>query len=172
MAFKLPDLPYDFNALEPHIDARTMEIHHGKHHATYVAKLNEALEKAPGWDKSWRTSSALRDAPKEEAARQAAGTSTAACSEVLPSGRSPPGSVGHRRGLRFRRPEGSSARGGQRVRLRLGLAGPDPARKLTIVTTPNQDNPLTGPVPILSLTSGSTPIFEISEPEAQYIAAF
>ena len=51
MAFKLPDLPYDFNALEPHIDARTMEIHHGKHHATYVAKLNEALEKAPGWDK-------------------------------------------------------------------------------------------------------------------------
>ncbi len=47
MAFKLPDLPYDFAALEPHIDARTMEIHHGKHHATYVAKLNAALEKHP-----------------------------------------------------------------------------------------------------------------------------
>jgi len=41
---KLPDLPYDFNALEPHIDARTMEIHHDKHHAGYVKKLNAALE--------------------------------------------------------------------------------------------------------------------------------
>jgi Fe-Mn family superoxide dismutase len=47
MAFTLPDLPYDFGALEPHIDARTMEIHHGKHHGGYVAKLNAALEKAP-----------------------------------------------------------------------------------------------------------------------------
>ena len=44
MAHSLPDLPYDFAALEPHIDARTMEIHHGKHHAGYVAKLNAALE--------------------------------------------------------------------------------------------------------------------------------
>ncbi|MCA9312125.1 MAG: superoxide dismutase, partial [Phycisphaerales bacterium] len=43
MAFTLPDLPYAANALEPHIDARTMEIHHGKHHAAYVAKANEAL---------------------------------------------------------------------------------------------------------------------------------
>ncbi|MAT57855.1 MAG: superoxide dismutase [Ignavibacteriae bacterium] len=42
--FELPQLPYDFNALEPHIDARTMEIHHGKHHAGYVAKLNAAVE--------------------------------------------------------------------------------------------------------------------------------
>jgi superoxide dismutase, Fe-Mn family len=41
--FKLPELPYGFDALEPHIDARTMEIHHGKHHATYVSKLNDAL---------------------------------------------------------------------------------------------------------------------------------
>jgi superoxide dismutase, Fe-Mn family len=45
--FKLPELPYGFDALEPHIDARTMEIHHGKHHAAYVSKLNEALEKHP-----------------------------------------------------------------------------------------------------------------------------
>ncbi len=43
----LPALPYAFDALEPHIDARTMEIHHGKHHATYVAGLNAALEKVP-----------------------------------------------------------------------------------------------------------------------------
>jgi superoxide dismutase, Fe-Mn family len=44
MAFKLPDLPYAHDALEPHIDARTMEIHHGKHHNTYVTNANAALE--------------------------------------------------------------------------------------------------------------------------------
>ena len=47
MAFELPKLPYSFDALEPHIDARTMEIHHGKHHAAYVANLDKALEGAP-----------------------------------------------------------------------------------------------------------------------------
>ena len=47
MAFTLPPLPYDFSALEPHIDAKTMEIHHGKHHQTYVNNLNAAIEKAP-----------------------------------------------------------------------------------------------------------------------------
>jgi superoxide dismutase, Fe-Mn family len=43
MAFELPALPYAFNALEPHIDARTMEIHHGKHHNAYVTNLNNAI---------------------------------------------------------------------------------------------------------------------------------
>lgn len=47
MAFSLPDLSYAFDGLEPHIDAKTMEIHHDKHHGTYVTKLNTALEKAP-----------------------------------------------------------------------------------------------------------------------------
>jgi Fe-Mn family superoxide dismutase len=49
MPFTLPPLPYAFNALEPHIDAKTMEIHHGKHHQTYVNNVNAALEKAPAW---------------------------------------------------------------------------------------------------------------------------
>lgn len=44
MSFTLPDLPYDYSALEPHIDARTMEIHHSKHHAGYTANLNKAIE--------------------------------------------------------------------------------------------------------------------------------
>ena len=44
MAFKLPSLPYAAGALEPHIDAKTMEIHHGKHHNGYTAKLNAAIE--------------------------------------------------------------------------------------------------------------------------------
>ena len=47
MSFSLPDLPYPSQALEPHIDQTTMEIHHGKHHATYVANLNKAVESAP-----------------------------------------------------------------------------------------------------------------------------
>jgi superoxide dismutase, Fe-Mn family len=47
MAFELPPLPYAFDALEPHIDARTVEIHYTKHHATYLKNLNAALEKHP-----------------------------------------------------------------------------------------------------------------------------
>lgn len=53
MAFTLPDLPYAFDALEPVIDAKTMEIHHDKHHGTYVTNLNNALADYPEWaDKS------------------------------------------------------------------------------------------------------------------------
>ena len=47
MAHELPALPYDYSALEPHIDARTMEIHHTKHHNTYVTKLNGAIASHP-----------------------------------------------------------------------------------------------------------------------------
>ncbi|MEJ8303455.1 superoxide dismutase [Saccharibacillus sacchari] len=47
MAFELPALPYSNDALEPHIDAQTMEIHHDRHHNTYVTNLNAALESAP-----------------------------------------------------------------------------------------------------------------------------
>jgi len=47
MNFELPILSYDYNALEPHIDAQTMEIHHTKHHQAYITKLNEALDKHP-----------------------------------------------------------------------------------------------------------------------------
>ena len=47
MAHELPKLPYDFAALEPHIDTQTMQIHHGKHHQAYVTNLNTALDKHP-----------------------------------------------------------------------------------------------------------------------------
>ena len=52
MAFKLPDLNYDYNALEPYIDARTMEIHHSLHHGGYTSKLNAAVEGSALADKS------------------------------------------------------------------------------------------------------------------------
>lgn len=51
MAFKLPDLPYPYDSLEPYIDAKTMEIHHSKHHAAYVNNLNNALSKYPELEK-------------------------------------------------------------------------------------------------------------------------
>ncbi|MCZ7583403.1 MAG: superoxide dismutase [Deltaproteobacteria bacterium] len=56
----LPELPYAFDALEPHIDARTMEIHHGKHHAAYVSKLNAALENLGDEFKSMDITSLLK----------------------------------------------------------------------------------------------------------------
>lgn len=52
MAFELPKLPYDYNALEPHFDALTMEIHHSKHHAGYTSKLNAAIENTDLAEKS------------------------------------------------------------------------------------------------------------------------
>ncbi|RJS91334.1 superoxide dismutase [Salinisphaera sp. Q1T1-3] len=55
MAFELPDLPYDYDALEPHIDARTMEIHHTKHHNAYLTKFNKAIEGTPLEDQDLET---------------------------------------------------------------------------------------------------------------------
>ena len=52
MAFTLPPLPYAFDALEPHIDAQTMQIHHGKHHQAYVDNLNKAIAGTPNENKS------------------------------------------------------------------------------------------------------------------------
>src|SRR5205085_12493360 len=48
MAYEVPPLPYDYNALEPYIDTQTMQLHHDKHHAAYVNNLNGAIEKHPG----------------------------------------------------------------------------------------------------------------------------
>ena len=67
MAFQLPDLPYAKDALEPHIDARTMEIHHDKHHAGYTKKLNAALEGTAWADKAIEDILAnLKDLPADK----------------------------------------------------------------------------------------------------------
>jgi superoxide dismutase, Fe-Mn family len=66
MAFSVPDLAYPFDALEPHIDARTMEIHHDKHHAAYVTNLNAALEGTAFAEQSLDTILTSLDAIPEE----------------------------------------------------------------------------------------------------------
>jgi Fe-Mn family superoxide dismutase len=63
MAHTLPALPYDFAALEPHIDAQTMQIHHGKHHQAYVNNLNAAIEKEPSLA-SWSLDDLCRNIAK------------------------------------------------------------------------------------------------------------
>jgi superoxide dismutase, Fe-Mn family len=66
MAFQLPPLPYDYAALEPHIDAQTMEIHHGKHHQAYVDNANKALEGTKWADNSVESVLAELDALPED----------------------------------------------------------------------------------------------------------
>lgn len=63
MAFTLKPLPYAYDALEPYIDAKTMEVHHSKHHATYVANLNAALAKDPSFD-DWSLEKILKNLDK------------------------------------------------------------------------------------------------------------
>jgi Fe-Mn family superoxide dismutase len=66
MAYTLPDLPYAFDALEPAIDAKTMEIHHGKHHAGYVSKLNAAVEGHDLPDCPWALCAMLDKLPADK----------------------------------------------------------------------------------------------------------
>ena len=79
MAHEVPPLPYDYNALEPHIDEQTMRIHHDKHHAAYVNNLNAALEKHPNCSRrasktSSRGSTPCRKRSGPPSATTAAGT--------------------------------------------------------------------------------------------------
>jgi Fe-Mn family superoxide dismutase len=99
MAFTLPALPYAFQALEPHIDARTMEIHHGKHHQAYVNNANAALEGTPlaAENDPWKVCARLNEVPeaKRTAARNNAG-----------------GHANHSLFWEIMAPTGSSAKGG------------------------------------------------------------
>ena len=87
MAYSVPDLAYPFDALEPHIDARTMEIHHDKHHAAYVTNLNAALEGTEWMDRPIdAVSRTSRSSPRTSAPPSA--TTAAATRTTRSSGRS------------------------------------------------------------------------------------
>ena len=88
MAHTLPALPYDFAALEPHIDAQTMQIHHGKHHQAYVTNLNAALDKHPELhDEEPRRSGEGRRAACPRTSAPPCATTAAATGTIRCSGR-------------------------------------------------------------------------------------
>jgi Fe-Mn family superoxide dismutase len=154
MAHELPDLPYAYDALEPHVDAMTMEIHHGKHHNTYVTKLNAALEKH----------SELADKPVEELIAQIGALPSDIQTAVRNNGG---GHANHAMFWQLMSPNGGGTPGGalgdaigqafgdfatfqeQFKNAALGRFGSgwawlivDDAGQLAITDTPNQDTPL------------------------------
>ena len=135
MAYEVPDLPYDYGALEPHIDEETMRIHHDKHHQAYVDKANAALEGTEWADKD--VDDVLKNldslpADKQGPVRNNAGghsNHTFFWQIMSPDGGGEPVGRprrGDRRGVRVvRRVQGGvQERRGSAVRLRLGVAGP------------------------------------------------
>jgi len=166
MPFSLPDLPYAFADLEPHIDARTMEIHHGKHHAGYVAKANDALAGTSWADKPVEeVVASLNDVPESirTAVRNNAGghANHALFWQVMapPSkggGGQPSGDIADSINSAFgsfdQFKEKFAAAAAGRFGSGWGWLVVDGGGKLVITSTPNQDSPLTdGHTPILGL---------------------
>jgi Fe-Mn family superoxide dismutase len=153
MAFTLPPLPYDFAALEPHIDARTMEIHHGKHHQTYVNNLNAAIEKAPelakkSLDDLLRTVSSLPEAVRTPIRNNGGGHWNHSMFWQIMAAKAG-GEPGGKLGQAITSTFGDFAK----FREQFSAAGVgrfgsgwawliNTGGKLSIISTPNQDNPL------------------------------
>jgi Fe-Mn family superoxide dismutase len=154
MAHSLPALPFAPNALEPHIDAQTMQIHHGKHHQAYVNNLNAAIEKAPELA-SWSIDDICRNIAKvPEAVRTAVRNNGGGhwnhslfWQQMVPkSGGEPTGVLGDL----VRKTYGDFAKFREQFKAAaVGRFGSgwawllsDNQGKLTIESTPNQDNPL------------------------------
>lgn len=186
MAFSLDPLPYSFEALEPYIDAKTMELHHDKHHGTYVAKLNAALEQAPEIQ-NWSLEELLTNLSQvPERVRQA----------VRNHGG---GHYNHQLFWNILSPQGGGEPDGELARLiardfgsfktfteqfsqgAANLFGSgwewlvvDPEKKLQLMALPNQDNPLTnGLVPIFGIDVWEHAYYlKYQNRRADYIAAF
>ena len=155
MKYELPPLPYSYDALESYIDARTMELHHAKHHQTYVDRLNEALAKHPE----------IADRPLEELLGN---INTAVPEDIRTAVRNHGG--GHLNHSFFWQTMGPAGQSGQMpeaiaplkeefTKAAAGLFGSgwawlvkDQSGALKIITTPNQDSPLMqGLTPVLGL---------------------
>ncbi len=162
MAYKLPELTYAYDALEPHIDARTMEIHHSKHHATYVANVNAALEGTEFADKDINELIANLDAlpaDKQTAVRNNGGghaNHTLFWEVIAPGGSNKPvGEVAAAIEAKFGSFDAFKEEFAKAATTRFGsgwawliVNGDDVA----ITSTPNQDSPvMEGKTPILGL---------------------
>ena len=153
MAHQLPPLPYDFAALEPHIDTQTMQIHHGKHHQAYVNNLNAALEKHPDLQSKSaedliKNLSAVPEAIRTAVRNNAGGhvNHTAFWKQMAPhAGGEPTGALADAIKWAF---GGFDAFKEQFAKAGVGRFGSgwawliDTGGKLSIESTPNQDNPI------------------------------
>lgn len=147
MAFNLPDLPYAHDALEPHIDARTMEIHHGKHHAGYTKKLNAAIE---GTDNEGKSIEALLVSPASGAIRNNGGGYYNHCLfwEVMSpnGGGAPSGALADAINAAFGSFDGFKDAFSKAAATRFGSGWAWLIKKadgsVAVTSTPNQDNPL------------------------------
>ncbi|MCX5755663.1 MAG: superoxide dismutase [Gemmatimonadetes bacterium] len=152
MAHTLPALPYDFAALEPHIDAQTMQIHHGKHHQAYVNNLNAAIEKAPelaGWslDDICRNIAKVPEAVRGPVRNNGGGhwNHSLFWQQMKAGGSEPTGTLAHAitsafgnlGGLKEKFAAAGVGRFGSGWAWLVNTGG-----ALTIESTPNQDNPL------------------------------
>ena len=164
--FTLPPLPYRFDALEPHIDARTMQIHHDKHHATYVKNLNDAAAKTPelagkSAEELIRNLSSLPEAVRTMVRNNAGGhvNHTLFWSLMRPHGGGPPtGQIAAVLNRDFGGFDAFKTAFNEAGVKRFGsgwvwLVRQNEGGKLAIVTTPNQDNPL-----MPDVTGGGYPI--------------
>lgn len=184
MPHTLPPLPYDYAALEPHIDARTMQIHHGKHHQAYVSNLNAALDKHPEWHQKSLEELlvALDSVPADirTAVRNNAGghhNHTLFWTWMAPNaGGDPAGALADALQSTY----GSLEAFKQRFAAAAMLFGSGWAwlalsnGRLDVVTTPNQDSPLmTGNMPILGLDVWEHAYYlKYQNRRADYVAAW
>jgi Fe-Mn family superoxide dismutase len=185
MAFTLPDLPYKLDALEPHIDARTMEIHHGKHHGTYVQRLNQALE-----GKGALASKSLEDLLKNldalpaeirTAVRNHGGghhNHSLFWKLLSPDGGKPAGQLAAAIDGAFGSFDAFKSQFTDAAANRFGSGWAwlslDKGRKLLVSSTPNQDSPLMeGMTPILGLDVWEHAYYlKYQNRRPEYIAAF
>ena len=186
MTFTLPDLPYDFSALEPNIDTRTMAVHHDKHHAGYVNNLNKALE---GYDELQDKSALelianLDDVPEKiRTAVRNNGGGHVNHSMFWPSmspdgGGEPKGKLAEAINAAFGSFESFKEQFTQAAMTRFGSGWAwlcvDADSGLVITSTPNQDNPINdGLVPILGLDVWEHAYYlKYENRRAEYIASW
>ena len=161
MAFELPNLPYEFDALEPHIDKETMEIHHDKHHNTYVTKLNAAIEGTDLENKSIEEIVANLDSVPSDiqtAVRNNGGghLNHSLFWQILSPNSEEKGTVVDKIKEQWGSLDEFKDEFAKKAAGQFGSGWAwlvvDKDGKLEIVTTPNQDNPITeGKTPILGL---------------------
>jgi len=185
MAYSVPDLPYAFGALEPHIDARTMEIHHDKHHAAYVANLNKAIEGTDLGSKSIEALVAAIDSVPENIRTAVRNNGGGHANHSLFWTVMGPGAGGEPSGALaaaikselggFNKFKEDFAKAGA-TRFGSGWAwlSVDKGGKLVVESTPNQDSPLMhGNTPILGLDVWEHAYYlNYQNRRPDYIAAF